>query len=490
MTAGSRALDKIYKRRDRYVVPEWQRPKVWNTERKQMLIDSILRGWKLPKFYFVRTGEDEYWVVDGQQRLNAIYEFLEDDLALTEESRAMFGGPLYKDLKRKLSDAFDDFEIEYDEIEDATEEEQKRFFQRLQKGLPLTGSEKLNSVHSKLRDFCKSLAEHDFFTTSVAFADTRLARFDVLTKAAAIEIEGISIGLRFDDLKPVFEAQNNFSSTSAVAKRLKGALEFLALAFPSQSQLLKNRTVVQSIITFASRLVEAGTAAGREKLVASFITRFLTELNRQVELGQSATDYDYLRFQRSVNANAKAGARIRQELLLRKAFMFDPKLADAFDPSTLVQSGVAGTVKELADAIAEAIAKHNAAYAAVHGEDLFKATNKTTQALLRIGKPIKDLATYKALIDDLYFLFRESIGNRVPSLPHSFVDVNALRTDLDHDIDHGDRGKVKAKRKKIGATFKKYSGAVSPQVLDPSQFVLVQATLLSGLEGDLRTLTV
>jgi len=159
MIPQRRALDKIYKRRDRYEIPEWQRGEVWDTPKKQQLIDSILRGWRLPKFYFVKNAEDEYEVVDGQQRLAAIYEFFANELALTPDSAKQFGGPYYKDLKAKHSDAFDDFEIDYDEVEDATEAELKQFFQRLQEGLPLTSSEKLNSVHSKLRDFCKNLAK-------------------------------------------------------------------------------------------------------------------------------------------------------------------------------------------------------------------------------------------------------------------------------------------------------------------------------------------
>jgi len=160
MTAGRRALDKIYKRRDRYEISEWQRGEVWDTERKQQLIDSILRGWKLPKFYLLRLDDDDFEVVDGQQRLAAIYEFFSNELPLAEESVKEFGGPYYKDLKQRIADTFDDFEIEYDEIEESVEEELKQFFQRLQQGLPLTSSEKLNSVHSKLRDFCRSLVKH------------------------------------------------------------------------------------------------------------------------------------------------------------------------------------------------------------------------------------------------------------------------------------------------------------------------------------------
>ena len=98
MTAGTRALDKIYKRRDRYEIPDWQRDEVWDSQRKQELIDSILRRWKLPKLYFVKHKEDAFEVVDGQQRLNAIYEFFGNEVQLSAESAKAFGGPFYKDL--------------------------------------------------------------------------------------------------------------------------------------------------------------------------------------------------------------------------------------------------------------------------------------------------------------------------------------------------------------------------------------------------------
>ena len=491
MVGKSRALDKIYKRRDRYEIPEWQRGPVWDQHKKQQLIDSILRGWRLPKFYFVKTSEDEYEVVDGQQRLIAVYEFFSNELPLSADTVSDFGGPHYNDLKSKVSDLFDDFEIDYDEIEGGTEEELKHFFQRLQQGIPLTSSEKLNSVHSKLRDFCRSLAKHEFFKKSIVVADTRYAHFDILTKAAVIEIEGIDAGLRYDDIKPVFESQASFSATSAVGKRLKAAMDFLALAFPASDPPLKNRTVVQSVITLGCRLIATGKAKGLETTFASFIHKFLTELSHQVELGQGASDYDFIRFQRSINANVKSGAKTRQEILLRKAFMHEPALASAFDLSALVESGLNGRVKELGEAISLQIVRLNSAYSAEHGKDLFKATNKTVPALNHLHKPIADLAGYTNLVTDLYFLFRESAGQRLDkNLPVSFLDVNVLRTELQHDTDHGSASNVKAKKTQAGTAFKKYSGESSPDVLDPSRFVLVQANLLSALELDLKNLTI
>jgi hypothetical protein len=44
MTSERRAIDKIFKRRNRYEIPDWQREGgLWDRPQKQALIDSILR---------------------------------------------------------------------------------------------------------------------------------------------------------------------------------------------------------------------------------------------------------------------------------------------------------------------------------------------------------------------------------------------------------------------------------------------------------------
>ena len=111
-------------------------------------------------------------------------------------------GQHYRDLPVVTSDAFDDFEIEYDEITDATDKELKEFFQRLQQGLPLRSSERLNAVDSSLRNFCRKVVAHEFFKNSVNFTDKRI-HFDVISKAAAIEIDGIETGLRLTISKSI-----------------------------------------------------------------------------------------------------------------------------------------------------------------------------------------------------------------------------------------------------------------------------------------------
>jgi hypothetical protein len=491
MRSERRALDKIYKRRDRYEIPDWQRSEVWTTEQKRRLIDTILRGWKLPKFYFQKTSEspDEYDVVDGQQRLTAIWEFMDGDLKLDETQAARFSGADYNSLPESLGDAFDDYEIEYDEITDATDEEVKEFFQRLQEGLPLTTSEKLNSVHSKLRDYCVSTAAHPFFSETTVISDKRYAHFDIMAKVVTIEIEGIDAGLRYDDVKKVFQQNKGFSDESAAALRINDALAYLQESFPQAYALFRNRTIVQSVITLACHLKRAGLEPEKAPRLKDFIEFFLAELRKQVELGQNATEQDFIAFQRTVNANVKSGARTRQSILLRQLFRRYPGFFSEISQSTDIAKGMDALRDGLPESVRDLIGSINERYAAQHGHDLFKPTNKTMTALSAISKPIRSLDDYKAFVEHLYFVFREGVGQRLDGgLPASFSDVNDLRTMLQHDIDHGKAGKVAKKRKDLAEVFKRYSGCASPDAVNPSLFPLVQVNVLGALRDDLTAL--
>lgn len=279
------------------------------------------------------------------------------------------------------------------------------------------------------------------------------------------------------------------STSSAVGKRIKAALDFLNKAFKGKGSSLRTRTIVQSLITLTCKIIATGRSKGHEIQLRKFFETFMTELAEQVEMGQSATDSDYVTFQRSVNANVKSGARTRQEILLRKLFRIAPDLAEIFDPSVIAESGVSGRITSLGDSIVQLVDQINGRHAAKAGEDLFKATNKTAQAFLRIRTPAKDVNAYEALVDDLYFLFRESVGTRLGGTwPSSFTHVNDLRTDLRHDVDHGDAAKVRAKRRKAGATFALYAGGGTPDTIEPVKFPLVQSNILGEIEGDLRGL--
>src|SRR5258708_13111898 len=67
--------------------PDYQRSGgVWTTEKRRLLIDSILNDYDLPKIYFhglssqalSKTGY-RYAVIDGRQRLETIWQFMDGE---------------------------------------------------------------------------------------------------------------------------------------------------------------------------------------------------------------------------------------------------------------------------------------------------------------------------------------------------------------------------------------------------------------------------
>lgn len=492
MEARKMALDKIYKRRARYDIPDWQRDEVWTLPRKQLLIDSILNNWKLPKFYFAKTASepDEFDVVDGQQRLATIWEFREGDLKLSDSSAEKFGGPTYQELSESVSDRFDDFEIEYDEITEASDDDIQQFFQRLQGGMILTAAEKLNSINSGLTKFSRKLASHTFFQEKVATRDTRKAYFDIAMKVVAIRVEGFDVRLRFEDLKEFSEAQVAFSENSNVAQGLRATLDYLNRVFAEESSTLRNRSTIQSFITLASQIVTSGRSEGTEAKLHEFFHGFASELSKQTELGTEATDSSYLEFQRTLSANVKTGPQVRHGILIRKLLLSDPIWSSVLSFQDVAASGISHEIDRLGKRVAELVSKKNEEYSAKFGANLFKPTNRTASALARFRDPVENYEEYSDLISDLYFTFREGPGQRLAgNVPPSFEDVNSLRTGLQHDVDHGKSGAVANKRVKIGAAFARYaSGDVSPVTLAPERFPLVQAALLQAIADDLEAL--
>jgi len=71
-------LHRRYKREDLDLRPSFQRKDVWNRVKKSKLIESVLRNIPIPAIYLSEKEDGSWEVVDGQQRLRAFFDFLDD----------------------------------------------------------------------------------------------------------------------------------------------------------------------------------------------------------------------------------------------------------------------------------------------------------------------------------------------------------------------------------------------------------------------------
>lgn len=160
-----------------------QRNKVWDIEKKTLLIHSILYGYTIPPFYLTKNEDGTFDSLDGKQRSNCLYDFLNDDLILSDKmpvvydndgAECEFGGKRFSELPEWAQDTIKDYILEIFYYEDMTNDEVREFFYRLNNGKPLTATE-LNRVKAKSIYQFQKIGNHD--AISHILTDKAKARF-------------------------------------------------------------------------------------------------------------------------------------------------------------------------------------------------------------------------------------------------------------------------------------------------------------------------
>lgn len=101
--------------------PEFQRRSVWSLQAKSYLIDTIVRGKPMPKLLIsqdVRDRRNIRIVVDGQQRLRAILEFVNDGFPISRAHNKEFAGKRFDGLPDEIKTDFLKYEIGVDLLYD------------------------------------------------------------------------------------------------------------------------------------------------------------------------------------------------------------------------------------------------------------------------------------------------------------------------------------------------------------------------------------
>lgn len=124
--------------------PPYQREFVYDLKQQEDVLHTILKGFPLNTMYWVKTGDDEYEVLDGQQRtLSAMY-FLSHKLQISLDGKTYYNDSLPDDLY----DALMDYEFMI-YICEGTESEKLEWFKVVNvAGEELTDQELRNSVYT------------------------------------------------------------------------------------------------------------------------------------------------------------------------------------------------------------------------------------------------------------------------------------------------------------------------------------------------------
>ncbi|MBO5320269.1 MAG: DUF262 domain-containing protein [Ruminococcus sp.] len=231
--------------------PDYQRPAVWTKAQKQLLIDSILRDFDVPKIYLHEKNNDTYDVIDGQQRIRAIWSFYDDEFALPKDAEPVNGyeaaNKKYSELDMDVATIIDGYNLDFVILDTQNEDEIREMFLRLQNGTTLKAQEKRNAMPGRMRDFIKGLTNHEFFT-KVHFSNTRFTYDLIAAQMTLLELNKGICNIKDRDLNAMYEKSKDFDASSTDAKTIYRILDYLNKMFPDKSPELKRYSTISLFI--------------------------------------------------------------------------------------------------------------------------------------------------------------------------------------------------------------------------------------------------
>lgn len=254
-----RAADMLYVNR------EYQRGAVWSTAQKKSLVDSVLRGYPIPLIYLHHITKevaghhfDKFEVIDGQQRISALYEYREGSFKLfdpqvqADADEAQFpnfiqqqpcpwGGKKFEELSPELQKAMLDTPLAIVRAKTDIADEARDLFIRLQAGMPLNSQEKRDAWPGNFTDYILKVGGkpeiprypgHDFFVKVMKAKVMNRGEYRQLAAQMVMLYQTRRETNKFSDLNAdaidaFYHKHLDFDSTSADAKRFAQILDTL-----------------------------------------------------------------------------------------------------------------------------------------------------------------------------------------------------------------------------------------------------------------------
>ncbi len=276
-------IQKLTNEQHKYKVDKtYQRPTdAWSTQDNQCLIDTILRGEPMPIFFVnYVSGEDIYYVVDGQQRLNAIMKFYKNELKLNRkfsgESRngQTFNGE--NALSDEDRDAFLNYSLTFKILEDYDDERIRMIFSRLQRGKPLQLGERLNARPGSIVERMREIANHPFMQKSVGVYQGRYGVYPDAARILFYEKHGAKQS-GSNELYDFFDRHADMPKSDSAYKNAVNVLNYLEKCFPADPgkyKYLEKHAWVVAVYTMVRDLKQFYSLVGQEREIQNFIRSF------------------------------------------------------------------------------------------------------------------------------------------------------------------------------------------------------------------------
>lgn len=257
-----RTLVERIDRGDIDLQPDFQRQEIWPLRKKKRLIDTVLRGWSIPPVHLVEIADSRAEVLDGQQRLATLRDFLHDrfsiDGSVTPEDNDIrsLHGKRYSSLDPSVRRKIDQYPLRCFRLVDYNPEEPSELFYRLNQPTILTAGEQRNALYGPAREqlkwcvaFFESLGNNK---DSIGFSNLRLAYDDIFARILFF-IESGNFGVKSTESRISERFRKDIPFSDDVMERALLAVELFTKQREFSPPYRFNKASILSWLLFLSR---------------------------------------------------------------------------------------------------------------------------------------------------------------------------------------------------------------------------------------------
>jgi hypothetical protein len=314
--------------------PPYQRMgDVWTKEKKQLLIDSVLNNYDIPKIYFhiyereqqVKTGIT-YSVIDGRQRLETIWQFIEgkfnlsNDFEYQRDSSIKIAGLGYEDIAKeypRIRIQFDSFVLPIVGVSTEDEELIEDMFSRLNEAVPLNAAEKRNALGGEAVKVIRKISKMDLFKKKVKFLNKRYQHLEVSSRILLTE-NSLTQNNKIIDTKKVyldkFVSSNSDKDKEMVVlfERVKNIVNQMEEVFSDSDEILRSQgnMVLYYLIFRQALLLHEVDKITRKKLLDFRVE--LIKNRKDAEENYSESTFEFLEFDRLSQQGTNDASNIRE----------------------------------------------------------------------------------------------------------------------------------------------------------------------------------
>jgi hypothetical protein len=221
------------------LAPPFQRNPVWTTKQQSALIETILLEYPIPELYMQdavdTAGVEQHIVVDGQQRVRAVLEFVEGEFEISEDI-TRWAGASFDDLGPDERKRIFEYDFVVRVLPEMDEEQIRSIFQRINRNnIVLNGQELRHATYwGAFIKAIEDLADLEFWELSGIFTANdrrRMLDAEYVSELAIAHLNGLQNKKnKLEEYYRIYE--NEFGESRALKKTFNSVLSEIEAVIP------------------------------------------------------------------------------------------------------------------------------------------------------------------------------------------------------------------------------------------------------------------